>query len=404
MAYRTPVDIAGRALQSIGMNRIYSFTDMAPGAAECGAIYDDMRLAELGRHAWAFSLRRARLRPISFTTQLWTPPTYAAATAYTVGQVVNYAATAYTPNTAAVTYPWQLGVPTATGSTPDTSSDWGHFFGSLCVDVFDSGLNYAASELTLVPPTYAGGTTYAAGNMVKGSDDLFYVSLVNSNVGHTPQSSATYWEPWVEPSTGDPLPDSILYTTGVSFKTAPTIYISIVNHNGPARQDPTLLPSNYPLAWTSVGGTVAKLTPLFPNESSWCNERGSNNLYRLPAGFIRDVPEEAKWTKHPWLGAVLGQMPRDISYFDQYFTTSHWAPFDFPFVADVADVTLMPSQFCESVGLRMGLDLDPILKEGKQDNKLTRAYKRVVGEAMRSDMIMQGDPAPEIEELILVRQ
>lgn len=41
--------------------------------------------------------------------------------------------------------------------------------------------------------TYAGGTTYAAGDVVSSSDVL-YTSLQASNTGNTPASSPTYWK------------------------------------------------------------------------------------------------------------------------------------------------------------------------------------------------------------------
>lgn len=53
--------------------------------------------------------------------------------------------------------------------------------------------------------TYAGGTTYAAKDVVTDGTD-WYLSLQSSNTGHTPSSSATYWRKmaavYIEPGRG----------------------------------------------------------------------------------------------------------------------------------------------------------------------------------------------------------
>ena len=55
--------------------------------------------------------------------------------------------------------------------------------------------------------TYASGTTYAAGDVVTDSGTV-YVSIVNSNTGHTPASSPTYWLPQTPANLGS-LPDVV---------------------------------------------------------------------------------------------------------------------------------------------------------------------------------------------------
>lgn len=54
--------------------------------------------------------------------------------------------------------------------------------------------------------TYAGGTTYAAKDVVTDGTD-WYISLQGSNTGHTPSSSATYWRKmavaYIEPLRGN---------------------------------------------------------------------------------------------------------------------------------------------------------------------------------------------------------
>lgn len=57
---------------------------------------------------------------------------------------------------------------------------------AICEDYDNMGLS-----------AYAAGTTYAAGDKVLASSRA-YISLVGSNIGHTPSTSPTYWRPLLE--------------------------------------------------------------------------------------------------------------------------------------------------------------------------------------------------------------
>src|SRR5712672_1516764 len=87
-AFRTPVDIANRSLQLIRRPAIFSFDDVSVEGRETSSCYDQLRLAELRRNVWRHATRRVILRPITNTTQLLTPPTYAAGTGYVAGDIV----------------------------------------------------------------------------------------------------------------------------------------------------------------------------------------------------------------------------------------------------------------------------------------------------------------------------
>ena len=401
MPYQSPVDIGNRALQHITQGSISSFTEDSVAAGNINLCYDQLRLAELSRHVWAFAIKRARVRPVRFSTQLWTPPTYNPATTYTVGQVVMYASTAYAN---AAIYPWICQVPSSIGATPDLSTDWSHFFGVMATDIFDSGASYAAGEVVIQPPAYAGGTTYAKNNIVE-SVGLFYVSLSAGNVGHTPLTSPTFWSPWVLPSAGSPnvTPPII---TAISFNTAPNIYVSLLNDNGPLTQTPVPLPSASAF-WTSTAGTLKQLTILWPPGTGPVNQLSTANLYPLPFTWLRPAPEMANDSKHPWLGALQGQIPKDVVYQGKYFTApgmqSPVGGYDLQFAADIADVTEMHTQFCETLAVRIGKEIDEPITAGANTDKLERAYKQTTGEAMRIDQILQGDPAEEMDQFISVR-
>jgi hypothetical protein len=88
-AFKLPVDIANRGCQRLGALRILTddFSEDSQQAAEMGACYDACRESELRRNLWTFATKRDVLRPVDLATQLWTPPDYAAATTYALGEI-----------------------------------------------------------------------------------------------------------------------------------------------------------------------------------------------------------------------------------------------------------------------------------------------------------------------------
>src|SRR5665811_2337991 len=91
--FAIPEDIVNRALQHVGAERIVTLADNSKNASECSFVYNRARQAELRDNVWRFAIRRSALRPLTSTSQAWTPPVYVAATTYVVGSVVAYADT-----------------------------------------------------------------------------------------------------------------------------------------------------------------------------------------------------------------------------------------------------------------------------------------------------------------------
>ena len=72
------VDIANRALQKLGAERIVSLTQDSENARACNLVYPYVRDAELRAHPWNFAIKRAQLAADA------TPPTFGPAAAYTL--------------------------------------------------------------------------------------------------------------------------------------------------------------------------------------------------------------------------------------------------------------------------------------------------------------------------------
>lgn len=131
--FSSPVDVCNRGLQLIGATRVASLTEDSKNAAAAAFVYDNLRLAELRRNVWTFSVRQAVIRSLSDTTVLLTPPTWTAG-AKAAGTIVSYLGTI-----------WIATV--ATSGVPGTSPDWATYAGPLTLAPYDATEEYETGEL-----------------------------------------------------------------------------------------------------------------------------------------------------------------------------------------------------------------------------------------------------------------
>jgi hypothetical protein len=226
-------DIGNRALQHCGaemMDPTLGFAEASKNARQVSFVYGKLRQAELRRNLWRFATRRAALRAIDTNTMLLSPAMWVAGSTYFTGSIVSDASNNL----------WISRIPNNKGNDPANSTTWEPYFGPLTVMLYDSTLTYLSGELVYtapgdgtynvylsttnanaldpsipdewsvsttyfknnvvqVFPTYAGGTTYAAGQTVQytpaGSTlPNVYASLAAGNVGNQPDISTAKWQ------------------------------------------------------------------------------------------------------------------------------------------------------------------------------------------------------------------
>jgi hypothetical protein len=342
MPFQTPVDIANQGLQYLGQGKILSFADTDRQALECSSAYDNGRLAELANHTWMFSIRHARVRGITQSMQRWTPPTYNPATDYTIGQVVMYAGGTYANS---ANYPWIMQAPSGTGLQPDISTQWSHFFGTLCCDVFDNQARYAAGEVVLVPEAWQSANTYANATIIN-YQGVFYVSLAGTNLNHIPSSTiGQWWVVWVAPEnttvpiTGTPaVAPQGTYSAGTTYAEGAIVsytstvtgnvqyYISLVGSN--IGNEPDTSPSDWSLWGSSTSqGLGSPLGPFIWSDFnggpgiwlSLTNNNGSTNPSVTPASM--PFTGSPNWTN---VGGTIQQLtvlwPASTGYLDNTTT------------------------------------------------------------------------------------
>lgn len=188
--FAVPEDIANRALQYCGLERISSFAENSREARETRFCYNKLREAELRRNVWNFSIRHAVLRPIDLTTRLWTAPAYVNATTYLAGEVVSF-------DDGLSKSLWISKLDANTGNIPIISPVyWENYFGPIMGQPWDSTLTYSAGDIAYLN----------AGD--------FYLSLNDTNTDNP--STSAIWVPLLG-TTSSPLFPSPIFQKGYVF-------------------------------------------------------------------------------------------------------------------------------------------------------------------------------------------
>lgn len=227
VAFFVPVDIANRALQHVGSERITTsdFSENSTRAAETGFAYDKLRLAELQRNNWEFAIRRVILRAIDTNAMQLTPSLWSTTAVYYTGSVVSDS----TGNL------WKSRLQNNTGNQPGIVwAAWEPYFGPLVVALYDPTASYSSGEVVYTLPgdgtynvylsqtssnavdpslpnqwssnttyfqgdvvqqfpAWASGGTFGQGNVALYTDGNWYASLTNGNIGNVPPNSPTLW-------------------------------------------------------------------------------------------------------------------------------------------------------------------------------------------------------------------
>lgn len=163
--YTTPLDVANRALQIIGVPRITALTASVKAALELTFNIDKVRQDLLRHSVWTFATRRAVLRPIISTTVTISFSVYSAVTTYAAGDVVVDTSGFYWISLKASNL---ANTPGAGGFYPA----WGAYFGPSVAQAWVTAIQYFP------------------GDMVVNSSVIYICVLAHTS--QTPPN-ATYW-------------------------------------------------------------------------------------------------------------------------------------------------------------------------------------------------------------------
>lgn len=431
MEFQTPVDVANRALQHCGAQRIdpaLGFAEISKRASETAFAYGKLREAELRRNVWTFACRRAALRAIDTGTMLLAPAMWVQATIYFAGSIVSDQSNNL----------WISRIPNNLGNDPLNSLTWEPYFGPLTVSLYDSAASYFAGELVYTAPgdgtyrvylslqsgnadtpatataydatatyfknqvvTYLSvaymslidlntantptaapalwniATTYAMGNAVGGSDGVIYSSVGSGNVGHDPVSDAGI--NWI--STGALNPWSTVFIGGVGSD-----------------------------KWLQIGGAefpmgvaLATLNITYPLGAGPSSQGSTRNIFKLPSGFLRVAPQYEKQGA-TWLGGPSGITYNDWTFEAGFLLSGDSGPILFRCVVNVTDVSRMDPMFCEGLAARIGLEVcEPLTQSTAKLGTIAKVYDEWMSQARTVNAIEQGYDEPPDDDYVTCR-
>lgn len=378
-AFTSKVDIGNRALQHCGADRISSFTETSKRASEISFVYDKVRVAELEENVWTFATRRATLRAVDTTTMLLSPALWVQGTTYYRGSIV----ADQNGNL------WISNIPNNTGNDPLLSNYWEPYFGPLTVSSYDSTQTYGAGELVY---TYAGDGTYRV-----------YLSMQDDN-SDTP-ATATAWS-----STVTYYQDQIVTYSSVAYKSLFDLNLNQQPDTHPLAWTSTFVGGSGSIKWLEIGGVefpggvaLTVLNIVYPLGSGPSSQSYSQNIFKLPAGFLRFAPQDPK-VAVPMLGGPTGNTYRDWQVENGYIMSAVDGPIRVRFVADVTDVTKMHTLFCEGLAARIGLEVaQPITQSDARLQTIASLYKRFMDRAQLANAIEAGYDDPPDDVYVSVR-
>jgi hypothetical protein len=428
--YRIDTDVGNRALQHCGATRMgyQGFSENSKNASEVAFCYGKLREAELRRNVWTFACRRTMLRSIDSNTMLLNTALWSPTTTYFVGSIVadQYANL------------WISRIPNNLANDPLLTVYWEPYFGPLSVALYDSTTTYFVGELvytttgnglarvylslqnnnedvpgtataydattvyrknqvvtylsvaymslidlnsgntpSLAPALWNAGTTYGAAASVGGSDGVIYTSIAGGNLGNDPTTTSGFWtstgvfNPWTTVFVGGSGSDKWLLIGGTEFP------------NG-------------------VGLTSLNITyPLGVGPTNWAVSR---NIFKLPAGFLREASQHPKAGVTQWLGAPTGITYNDWVLENGFLLTNDVGPIAYRFVANVTDVSRMEAMFCEGLAARIAMEVcEPLTQSTSKLGTIAKVYDEWMSTARTVNAIEQGTEQPPDDDYVTVR-
>lgn len=374
--YRTPIDIANRALDHCGVPPIVAFTDDSKGADRVNSVYDKLRIAELRRNVWRFSIRKAALRAVDTTTMLLVPEAFDATETYPQGSIVSCSNTIYFAAQA---------VPANTTPGAPNEAYWTVYFGPLTVTPYDSTLSYYAGELVydVVGTTvniYQCLTTGTEADPTAAPDD--WDSTLTYNIGDTVTYSSAVWQSKIDLNTAN------IPTVGLNWQSVP------------AAQGATQVGQD----WLQIDASVRYQRFQYPIGAGPSSQASSRNIYRLPSGYLRKAPQDPKAGAVSYLGAPGGLPSDDWEHEGNFITTVDSEVIVLRFAADIQDVTLMDPMFCEGLGARIGLEIcEPLTQSDSKLSTISQIYKTFMSEARNVNGIEVGPVEPPLDDYLVCR-
>jgi hypothetical protein len=423
MPYSDRLDIANRVCQHLGVQQINSLTEDSVQNQEISFAYDKVRRAELRRNVWRFATRRTVMRPVSPTMMLLSAAAWQSGALYLPGSIVSDANGLL----------WISAAPENTGNVPGASGAWEQFFGPLTVDAFSASTSYWAGELVYVPlgnpGSYVVFMSLISGNTDVPNTATAWDATVQYGMDATVTRGGSQWRSLIAVNKGiTPAEGPAAWNISVIYASAATAtgsdgYIYSSTSNGNVGHDPvtdagvhwtntgiakawSALPALYPssINWLPIYASLTPLTFLYPIGSGPSTQSTTSNVFRLPANFLREAPQDPKAGASSALGAPGTLNYEDWEYEGNFLVSQTDSPIVYRFVADVVTVPNFDDMFCEGLAARIAMETcERITNSTAKLAAATQAYAKTMGEARDVNGIETGSVQPPTDDYIACR-
>lgn len=435
MEFNTPEDICSRAMQHLGARKVTSLANpTSRSETECASCYDKLRRAELQRNTWVYSTRKTALRPISANmtnvignslyipqsgpqtgSMLVTPATWSSSVTYTPGAVVT------DPTIPGLL--WTSNEQDNLNNAPGAGAGqyWDDYFGPIVATPFNPTTTYWAGELVYVQdPNTQGINVYRSLTNANGVGITESVTFTTPSAGITQITQTSTLSPngagnpWVL-SEWNPLvtynKDQIVQYQFSLWKAATELNFGNVPGTGAwwtylgqvtQGSSQALMSGN---TWLSIPcSKVQSIVMAYPVGAGPLQEQSTRNAYRLPAGFLRDAPQDPTAGRISYLGAPSGISYNDWVFEGKFLTTRECEPILFRFVANITKVVDMDAMFCEGLAARVAVETCETLTQSASKVQMCEGfYKQAMGEARIRNAIESGSDQPPEDDYILCR-
>lgn len=424
MGYLDSLDIGNRALQHCGLEPVLSVTEDSGRNKHAAFAYDKVRKAELRRNVWRFATRLAVLRPLTTTTMLLSPAAWDATKTYLPGAIV-----ADTNDEL-----WSSNKSENINNAPGDTAVWEKYFGPMSVSLYDSTIAYYVGEMVYkangipggynvfmslkntntdvpdVATAYDATVTYSKGDVVS-SGGSNWRSLIEFNLGTTPADGPLAYDNTATYSTGNTVTgsDNYIYSSvgsgniGHDPTTDGGVHWTNTDVPNAWSRTPTITTAAS-VNWRLVQATIINPRLLYPIGTGPEEDNSTLNVFRLPAGFLKQAPQDPKAGSTSYLGAPSARMYDDWEFQGNYITSTESSVIVFRFVADIIDVQQFDDMFCEGLALRVALAISkPLNQSATRIQELASEYKLMMGEARLTNAIENDPVQPPEDDFITCR-
>lgn len=423
MPYLDSRDIANRALQHVGGSHIGDVNEDSKNNTETAFSYDKVRRAELRRNVWRFAIRKAVLRAVDLDTMILAPQLYDADATYLPGAIVSDANGLL----------WSSVWPDNRNNTPGVTDAWEQYFGPLTLTPWNASTGYYAGELVYKASSPAGSfkvfmsllngntdtpdvadayssTTIYHRNAVVSSGGSRWRSRIEVNLGITPADGPLDYDNTSVYSTGQTVTgqDNFIYTSAIDDNAGNDPVVDDGTHWTPTNVANAWSRSPEPdvsaSSWRNIAAEIKNLIFAYPIGSGPSSQSATKNVFRLPAGFLREAPQSPKSGSSSFVGAPSNSIYADWEYAGDFIVTDEGGPLIYRFVADITDVSEMDDMYCEGLAARIAAAIcEPITQSGAKLQTIASIYKYFMSEARTVNAIEQGPVEPPLDDYISCR-